>query len=98
PGGEPGWGDLAFRVIGPGGKALCDFAGLGPDAQRLAAARLSGARCDYVVFTSGSAPDADLAAALDPEAFVMESSPNAFPPAAVPAGRLRRTGQEGDIQ
>lgn len=98
PGGDSGWGDLAFRVSGPGVKALCDFGDLGPDAQRLAAARLAGARCDYLAFTAADPPDSDLVAALDPSDLVLESSSAARTSPALPAGRVRRTDQEGDIE
>ncbi len=96
PGDEIGWGDLAFRVAGPSGRALCDFSDLGADAQRAAAARLTG-RCDYLVFTARAAPDPDLVQWLDPEQLLMSATAGDRNPAGVPSGRLRRTDQEGDL-
>lgn len=96
PGDEQGWGDIALRVTGPSGRALCDFSDLIADAQRLAAEHLR-VRCDYLVFGSRAAPDPDLVAALDPSQLVLSAAAGTRAPPGLPAGLLRRTDQEGDI-
>jgi len=96
PGDEAGWGDLAFRVVGPSGRALCDFSDLNADAQRLAAAHLKSG-CAYLFFSTRAAPDADLVRQLDPEQLLMSASAGDRNPPGLPSGRLRRTDQEGDL-
>ena len=96
PGDLPGAGYLGLRVVGPDGRAFCDFSDLDVDAQAVAAARLRGP-CTYLVLPAGGAsllaPELEHAAG-DPELIASRGAGRlaaGFPPS------LLRTDQEGTI-
>jgi competence protein ComEC len=95
--GAPAPGQLALRVVGPGGGSFCDIADLDPDGQALAARRLTGA-CDALLLTNGgrSVPAADLLSAARPRRFVASDVGGQLA-RGMSRGMLSRTSEEGAI-
>lgn len=91
-------GGLAVRAVGPSGRALCAFGDLDLAAQTAAAGRLRGP-CDYLVLPGGgrSAPAPALLARARPQ-LLIASIAGGRTARGLPAGRLRRTDQEGTLQ
>ncbi|MEP7106080.1 MAG: hypothetical protein ABI838_09565, partial [Chloroflexota bacterium] len=89
---------LAVRAVGPGGHALCAFGDLDLDAQAQAAARLRGP-CEYLVLPGGgrSVPAPALLTRARPQ-LVIASIAGGQTARGLPAGKLRRTDQEGTLQ
>jgi hypothetical protein len=95
--GAPAPGQLAMRVVRPGGRSFCDLADLDPDDQAVAAGRLSGG-CDYLLLPDAgrSAPSPALLAASRPARFVVSDSGGKLA-RDLPRGDLVRTSEEGTL-
>jgi hypothetical protein len=95
--GSPGATDLALRIHRPGGPAICTFGALDAGAQASAASHLRGP-CDTLVLPGGgrSAPAPELLAAARPQEVVASIGTGRLA-RGLPAGRLRRTDQEGTV-
>jgi hypothetical protein len=89
---------LAVRAVGPSGRAVCVFGDLDQPAQAAAAANRRGP-CDYLVLPGGgrSAPAPGLLAGAR-EQVLIASIAGGRTARGLPAGRLRRTDQEGTVQ
>jgi competence protein ComEC len=93
----PDPGQLAFRIVGPDGRAFCDLSDLGLDDQVAAAAWLAG-RCDTLLLPGGgrSAPAPELTRAARPGRLIA-SDPGGRLARDLPAASVSRTSEEGDI-
>ena len=94
----PGEGYLSLRVVGPDGRALCDFSDLDAGAQAAAAAGLRGG-CDYILLPSEGrkSVDAGLLRAF-PGARLLVSTNGGNLARGLPAARISRTDQDGPIE
>ena len=98
PGQVTGAADLAFRAVAPGGRSFCDFSDLDPDAQTVAAQRMT-APCTDLLLPSGGrstlSPDLQRTAIDATTQLIASRGPGRLA-TGLPPGVLR-TDQEGAI-